>query len=113
MNSIIESIAGSRLWALILKETREILRNKYLLFLLLVPPTIQLLILGGALDPQVRSLSLATVDHAQTKQSRDLVASLVSSGVFLRNTNLTNEQILSRQLEKGQLNVGLVIPSDF
>ncbi len=113
MNAIFEPILSSHLWALILKETREILRNKYLLFLLLVPPTIQLLILGGALDPQVRNLSLATVDHAQTKQSRDLVAALVSSGVFRDNNYVTNEEILSRQLEKGQLNVDLVIPSDF
>jgi ABC-2 type transport system permease protein len=101
INSIYETIVSSRLWALILKETREILRNKYLLFLLLVPPTIQLLILGGALDPQVHSLSLATVDHAQTKQSRDLVAVLVSSGVFARNNYVTNERILSGQLERG------------
>ncbi len=113
MDAIFEPILSSHLWALILKETREILRNKYLLFLLLVPPTIQLLVLGGALDPQVRNLSLATVDHAQTKQSRDLVAALVSSGVFRDNNYVTNEEILSRQLEKGQLNVGLVIPSDF
>ena len=113
MNAVFEMILSSRLWALILKETREILRNKYLLFLLLVPPTLQLVILGAALDPQVRNLSLATVDHAQTKQSRDLVAALISSGVFLGNTYVTNEEILSRKLEKGQLNVGLVIPPDF
>jgi ABC-2 type transport system permease protein len=109
----IETIVASRLWALVLKETREILRNKYLLFLILVPPTIQLLILGGALDPQVRNLTLATVDHDQSKQSRDLVAELLGSGVFLRNTYLANEQILSSRLATGQLNVGLVIPSDF
>ena len=113
MNPLFESIVSSRLWALVLKESREILRNKYLLFLLLVPPTIQLLILGGALDPQVRSLSLATVDHAQTKQSRDLVAELTNSGVFLPNTYVADEHVLSRQLEKGQLNVGIVIPFDF
>jgi len=113
MNAMFEMVVSSRLWALILKETREILRNKYLLFLLLVPPTIQLLILGAALDPQVRNLSLSTVDHAQTEQSRDLVAALVNSGVFARNHYVANERILSGQLEKGQLNVGLVIPSDF
>ena len=113
MNSMFRTIISSRLWALILKETREILRNKYLLFLLLVPPIIQLLILGGALDPQVRNLSLATVDHAQTTQSRDLVAALVNSGVFRRNTYLVSEENLSHQLEMGRLNVGIVIPPDF
>ena len=88
MIGIFETIVSSHLWALILKETREILRNKYLLFLILVPPTIQLLILGAALDPQVRNLTLATVDHAQTKQSRGLVAALTASGVFPHNTYL-------------------------
>jgi ABC-2 type transport system permease protein len=113
MNAVTETILSSRLWALILKETREILRNRYLLFLLLIPPTIQLVILGAALDPQVRNLSLATVDHAQTKQSRDLVATLITTGVFRGNTYVANEDVLSSQLEKGQLNVGLVIPEDF
>jgi ABC-2 type transport system permease protein len=113
MNSILDGIVSSHLWALVLKETREILRNKYLLFLILVPPTIQLVILGGALDPQVRNLSLATVDYSHTKQSRDLVAELIGSGAFLRNSYISDERVLSRQLERGQLNVGLVIPSDF
>jgi ABC-2 type transport system permease protein len=113
MNSLFRTISSSRLWALVLKETREILRNKYLLFLLLVPPIIQLLILGGALDPQVRNLSLATVDHAQSAQSRELVAALVNSGVFRCNTYLPNEENLSHQLELGRLNVGIVIPPDF
>ncbi len=113
MKFIFESIISSRLGALILKETQEILRNKHLLFLLLVPPTVQLVILGGALDPQVHCLSLATVDHARTKQSRDVVAELVNSGVFRHNTYLSTEDVLARELENGQLNVGLVIPSDF
>jgi ABC-2 type transport system permease protein len=110
---ILDSIRGSHLWALILKEAREIMRNPYLLFLILVPPTIQLLILGGALDPQVRQLTLATVDHAQTAQSRDLVDSLTNSGVFPKNVYLKNENQIINQLEQGDLNVGLVIPKNF
>lgn len=113
MNALLEIIISSRLWALVAKETREILRNKFLLFLILIPPTIQLLILGAALDPQVHNLSLATVDHAHTKQSRDLVAALTSSGVFPLNTYLGDEHLLSHQLQQGQLNVGLVIPPEF
>lgn len=108
-----DNIRGSHLWALIQKEAREIMRNPYLLFLILVPPTVQLLILGGALDPQVRQLTLATVDHAQTVQSRDLVASLTSSGVFPKNVYLKNENQMLTELEHGDLNVGLVIPKNF
>jgi ABC-2 type transport system permease protein len=101
------------LWALILKETREILRNPYLLFLIIVPPTIQLLILGGALDPQVRNLSLGVVDHCQTAQSRDLVSSLTHSGVFPKSQSIKDENVVSHQLEYGTLDVALVIPKDF
>lgn len=111
--NIIQRIRASHLYSLILKEAREIMRNPYLLFLILVPPTIQLLILGGALDPQVRHLSLATVDHSQTSQSRDLVASLTTSGVFPKNVYLPNEDKLLDRLEKGDLDVGLVIPKTF
>lgn len=111
--NIIQRIRASHLYSLILKEAREIMRNPYLLFLILVPPTIQLLILGGALDPQVRHLSLATVDHSQTSQSRDLVASLTTSGVFPKNVYLPNEDKLLDRLEKGVLDVGLVIPKTF
>ncbi|MBX9666696.1 MAG: hypothetical protein K2X93_03715 [Candidatus Obscuribacterales bacterium] len=67
---------------MIVKETREILRNRYLVFLILVPPVVQLLILGGALDPQVCNLSLGSVDHAQHKESRELLAQLGAAGVF-------------------------------
>jgi ABC-2 type transport system permease protein len=102
-----------RLWALILKETREILRNPYLLFLIIVPPTIQLLILGGALDPQVRNLKLGVVDHCQTQQSRDLVASLANSGVFPSNSAYKDEKTVSQNLNDGKLDVGVVIPKDF
>ncbi|MBS2011155.1 MAG: ABC transporter permease [Cyanobacteria bacterium SZAS TMP-1] len=103
----------NHLWALILKETREILRNPYLLFLIIVPPTIQLLILGGALDPQVRNLSLGVVDHSQSVQSRDLVKSLTGSGVFPKSVALKDEGVVSHQLEYGTLDVALVIPEDF
>lgn len=103
----------SRLWALILKETREILRNPYLLFLIIVPPTIQLLILGGALDPQVRNLSLGVVDRCQTEQSRDLISSLTNSGVFPSSKAYTDENAVSTKLDCGTLDVALVIPKDF
>lgn len=112
-NALFEKIISSHLWALVIKETKEILRNPHLLFLILVPPIIQLLILGASLDPQVHNLTLATVDHAQTKQSRDLVTELTATNVFPQNTYIADEETLSRQLERGQLNVGLVIPKEF
>lgn len=113
MNPIVERLIASRLWALVIKETREILRNKYLLFLVLVPPILQLLILGGALDPQVRNLSLATVDHAKTADSRELLSQIMQSDTFKKNQLMKSEDALAGELERGKKTIGIVIPSNF
>jgi ABC-2 type transport system permease protein len=112
-NSSFETSSLSHLWALILKETREIIRNPYLLFLIIVPPTIQLLILGGALDPQVRNLTLGVVDHCHSQESRDLISSLTHSGVFTKNLNFSDENAVSDRLTAGNVDVAVVIPEEF
>jgi ABC-2 type transport system permease protein len=113
ITNLLEQILGSHLFALVTKETKEILRNKHLLFLLLVPPILQLLILGAAIDPQVRNLRLGLVDYAQTQESRDLITSLIGSTLFPRVTYLPSQKALGDQLQMGKLNVGLVIPPTF
>lgn len=113
MMTILEKVFGTRLSALLVKEFREILRNRYLLFLMIMPPVIQLLILGGSLDPQVRNLSLGTVDRSNSVASRELVDSLLSGKVFKKSQPFADEQKLSRALEGGKLAVGLVIPQRF
>ncbi len=113
MTNLLQPIVSSRLWALIMKESRELLRNKYLVFLMLVPPIIQLLILAAALDPQVHSLSMITVDQSQTQESRELVARLLASNVFTKNTYIKDDNDLAKEMETGKWNVGLVIPKEF
>jgi len=112
-NNIIDYFLSSRLWALLTKEFREILRNKYLLFLMIFPPVIQLLILGGSLDSRVRNLSLGTVDHSNSAPSRELIASLLTGKVFEKAKVVSSEKDLSTALERGKLAVGLVIPARF
>lgn len=63
-----------RLWPLMVKEVQQILRNKQVVFLLLFPPTIQLLVFGLALNPEVSGLSLGIVDYSRTADSRELIA---------------------------------------
>ena len=113
MTKLIELWLGSRLWALIVKEAREILRNAHLIFLLLVPPVIELLVLGAALDPQVRNLSVGFVDYAQSQESRDLTAAITECGIFPASTHFPDQQALGRQLEQGKVDVGVVIPPRF
>jgi ABC-2 type transport system permease protein len=110
---IINKFFTSRFWALVLKEIRQILRNKQLIFLLVVPPTLQLLIYGWALNPDVHHLKLGVVDYAQTAQSRELVSAFTANQIFDAESYSFDEKILAKQVETGKLTAGLVIPPEF
>ncbi len=109
----LETIVASRFWSLVQKEVRQILRNKQLIVLLIFPPTIQLLVYGFALNPDVHNLRLGVVDYAQTAESRDLVSAFTENQIFLLEQPLLKESELGEQVETGHLDVGVVIPPDF
>ncbi|MGP1385596.1 MAG: ABC transporter permease [Thainema sp.] len=106
-------LSSSRLWPLMKKEVQQILRNKQIVFLLLFPPTIQLLVFGLALNPEVSGLSLSIVDYSRTADSRELVAALVENDVFEVRAYATSQADLGEQVSTGQVTTGIVIPPDF
>jgi ABC-2 type transport system permease protein len=103
----------SRFWALMLKEIRQIFSNKQLIFLLIFPPTIQLLIFGSALSPDVEYLSLGVVDYAKSGESRELVSALTENRIFQVKSVPENQGILNQQVRTGKIDVGLTIPPEF
>jgi ABC-2 type transport system permease protein len=113
MTKFVERIFGSHLLALMIKEMNEIVRNKYLVFLLLVPPVVQLIILGAALDPQVRNLALGVVDYARTQESLALIKKLMGSKTFSSEMDLQNEKEATSGLEDGKLDAAIIFPDDF
>ena len=102
-----------RLWGFILKESRQILRNRHLLYLLLIPPTIQLAILAYALRPGVDHMNLGIVDFSRSKESNELVSSLCSYKIFNPLDFGTNEQAMVDSLSKGSIGAAVVIPRNF
>jgi ABC-2 type transport system permease protein len=104
---------ASRFWSLVRKEINQILRNKQLIVLLIIPPTIQLLIYGFALNPDVHHLKLGVVDYSRTADSRELVAAMTENRIFDAKALLFSERALATQVETGQLTAGIVIPPEF
>ncbi|UBF24083.1 ABC transporter permease [Kovacikia minuta CCNUW1] len=111
--TFLKSFFNSRFWALARKEINQILRNKQLIILLVIPPTVQLLLYGFALNPDVHNLKLGVVDYANVPESRELVSALTENRVFVVQDYPTSERSLSRQVEEGKLTVGVVIPPEF
>jgi ABC-2 type transport system permease protein len=103
----------SPFWALVHKEINQILRNKQLIVLLIVPPTIQLLLYGFSLNTNVHNLKLGVIDYANVAQSRELLTTMTSNQIFTIEHSLTSEKELSHQIEEGKLDVAVIIPPEF
>ncbi len=107
------NFSNTPFFALALKEIRQILRNKQLIFLLIIPPIVQLVLYGSALNPDVRNLRLGVIDYANVYESRELISALTENGIFTAQSPPLSETELGRQVETGKLNVGVIIPPEF
>jgi drug efflux transport system permease protein len=103
----------SRFWALALKELRQIRRDRRLTISLIIPPTLQILLFGFALDSDVRNLKLGVVDDSRTLESRELVSVLTQNRTFRLAGIYATSDLLGEDLAKGRLDVGVVVPYDF
>jgi len=104
---------GGRFWALALKELRQIRRDRRLTISLIVPPTLQILLFGFALDSDVRNLRLGVVDESRTRESRELVSVLTENPTFELTGDFPTSDRLGEALARGRLDVGVVVPQDF
>ncbi len=112
MNKI-RAFFGYRVRALIRKEFRQILRDRRLAMSLILPPTLQLLLFGFALNATVSNLRLGVVDDSRTPESRELVATMTESKSFMAGGTYFDINELSKKIADGDLDAGLVIPYDY
>jgi ABC-2 type transport system permease protein len=100
----------NRLAALFRKELNQIKRDRRLVFSLIIPPVLQILLFGFALDADVNNLRIGVVDLARTHESRDLVSSVTTNGVFRMTGYYASVNDLEAELNRSHLDIGLVIP---
>jgi ABC-2 type transport system permease protein len=103
----------TRLLPLIRKEFNQIRRDRRLAISLIVPPTLQILLFGFALNATVEHLKLGVVDYSHSPESRELIANMTESQSFrLAGTYLSIDE-LGAAISRGKLDAGIVIPYDF
>ena len=113
MKRLLRVIFRGRFWALALKELRQIRRDRRLTISLIVPPTLQVLLFGFALDSDVRNLQLGIVDESRTPESRELIAALTQNRTFQLAGSYATPTVLGEQLGAGRLDIGVVVPYDY
>jgi ABC-2 type transport system permease protein len=102
-----------RFWTLALKELRQIRRDRRLMLSLIVPPVVQLLVFGLALDPEVKDLRVGVVDESRTAESRDLVSAITENRTLRLAGAYPTPAALERAIADGRLDLGVVVPHEF
>lgn len=113
MRRSFRGLLAGRFWALALKELRQIRRDRRLTISLIVPPTLQVLLFGFALDSEVRGLRLGVVDESRTRESRELISTLAQNRTFQLVASYATAADLGEALSGGRLDVGVVVPHDY
>lgn len=104
---------GHRFRALLLKEFRQMLRDRRIAFVAIAAPFLQLVIFGFVLSATVTNLPLGVVDQSRTPESRELVSALTESESFRLAGYYSSSNRLGQALSVGTLDAGVVIPYDY
>jgi ABC-2 type transport system permease protein len=98
---------------IVVKEFRQIRRDKRVLAILTVVPAVLLLLNGYALNLDVQHIKMAVYDEEKSSASREFVNSFVTSGYFDYVRLLSSSGEATRLLDDAQVACAIVIPSDF
>lgn len=102
-----------RLWAILIKELRQLRRDRVTLAMIMGMPILQLMLFGYAINLNLRHLPAAVADQAHTTGSRTAIQDMVASGVIdIVASAQTPEQLIDL-LREGHISVGIAVPPDF
>lgn len=102
-----------RLWSVVLKEMRQIRRDRISMAMIVMIPVIDLLLFGYAINFNPRNLDAAVVDQAATATSRAAVMDMNATGIIEIKGVADSPQQLVDMLRRGEISVGIAIPPDY
>lgn len=95
------------------KEFREIRRDPYTLGVAIILPLLLLFLFAYGFNLDVTDIPLAVVDQDNTPQSYAYIQALLETGKFDLRYRPTNEREARHLLDKGSIQVVLIIPEGF
>jgi len=104
---------GTRLLAVARKEWIQIRRDTRSMILAFVLPLFLLLFFGYAITWDVNDIPIAVLDQDRTRESRELVEALVSSGYFTVREHLESGLEVDERLVVGSVEGVLTIPPGY
>ncbi|MBU1026376.1 MAG: ABC transporter permease [Candidatus Margulisbacteria bacterium] len=103
----------SRLFHFIKKEFIQLIRDPRMLYVAILAPVIQLILLGYVASVDIKHVSTAVFDQDKSVYSRAYVASFKNSGYFDINYYVDNDEQVVNLLDSGRAKLVLHLPPDF
>ncbi len=91
-----------RIREIVRKEFRVVLREPRMRYILLIPPLVQLIVFGYAVNLDVENARMAWMDLDRTPASRELLARFHGSGRFEVVATPSSEEQVERLLDRGE-----------
>ncbi len=110
---LLNKLNGRRIAAVLIKEFRQIFRDRVTLAMIVGMPIMQLILFGYAINLNLRHLPTAIVDEAGTSGSRQLLMDMLATQIINPVVYAESPQQLIDMLRRGEISVGVVVPQDF
>jgi ABC-2 type transport system permease protein len=102
-----------RIHSMARKELLHIIRDRSTLLMTLFFPIVEMIMLGYAIDTNVRNIPTIILDQCKTEESRRLLRSFENSDDFQIVAWAGNDQELTRAIVAGTAHVGIKIPENY
>ena len=102
--------AAVQLAAVFRKEVRQTIRDRRIMFMLIVAPLLQTIILGSAVNFDVDRVPTVVVDLDGTAESRMHVRRMLADGTLLRSGEARSTPQAEREIDDGRAAAAVILP---
>jgi ABC-2 type transport system permease protein len=106
-------VRAAILKSMLIKEFKQVFRDRRMVGVLFASPVVMLLIFGYAVITDVKDIRMAVLDRDKSSESRAFVGKFTASGYFLPYAYVDSEKKLENLMDTGQIDMFLHIEEGF
>ncbi|MFC3076637.1 ABC transporter permease [Phenylobacterium terrae] len=106
-------LSAVRIWAVLVKEFKQLTRDRLTYAMILALPIVQLILFGYAINTEPRHLPTAVLVQEDSVLARSTLAAMTNSGFFDIERTARTPAELDALIRRGEVQFGVTIPGDF
>ena len=104
---------GRRIWQMMKKEFIQVWRDRRLRIFLILPPIVQLIIYGYAINFDIRQVPFGVFDEDRSQASESLLSRFTASEYFRLTDSINSEAELRNLIDRSRITLAVHIPKGF